>query len=152
MTVQQGVASASDIAVELLRVRRDRRRSFLHAVLLDLLDGAHSLGEIDLARECRLRGLPEPSRQVVRRTSTGTYYLDVYWAEWKLVVEVDGIQHAWAQRVVGDAIRQNSLTLQGDTVLRLPVLGLRVAPDEFFAQIEDALVAAGCHIPGRRTA
>lgn len=152
MTVQQGIESAERISIEMLRVRRDRRRAFIHAVLHDLLDGVRSLGELDVARECRRRGIPEPTRQVLRRAKNGTYYLDVYWQPWKLVVEIDGIQHTWAGQVVGDAIRQNSLALAGDTVLRLPLLGLRVAPDEFFAQIEDALAAAGCDLPGRRTA
>jgi very-short-patch-repair endonuclease len=152
MTVQQGLVSAEQISLEMLRVRRDRRRTFIHGVLHDLLDGVRSLGELDVARECRRRGLPEPSRQVLRRAKNGTYYLDVYWKPWKLVVEIDGIQHSWADKVVGDAIRQNALVLEGDKVLRLPLLGLRVAPDEFFTQIEDALAAAGCMIPGRRTA
>jgi len=105
-----------------------------------------------VARECRRRGLPEPDRQVLRKADDGAYYLDVYWKRWQVVVEIDGIHHAWVQNVVGDAIRQNRLALDGDTVLRLPLLGLRVAPEEFFAQIEEALVAAGCRIPGRRIA
>jgi very-short-patch-repair endonuclease len=152
MTVQQGLASAQAISLEMLRVRRDRRRTFIHGILHDLLDGVRSLGELDVARECRRRGLPEPTRQVLRRAKNGTYFLDVYWKPWKLVVEIDGIQHTWASQVVGDAIRQNSLVLEGDRVLRLPLLGLRVAPDEFFFQVEEALLAAGCQIPGRRTA
>jgi hypothetical protein len=45
--------------------------------------------------------------------------------------------------VVGDALRQNAITLSDAVVLRLPLLGLRVEPDSFFAQIEEALVAAG---------
>ena len=44
---------------------------------------------------------------------------------------------------MGDALRQNALSLQGDTVLRLPLLGYRLEPDEFFAQVRAALVAAG---------
>jgi very-short-patch-repair endonuclease len=152
MTVQQGLATAESIALEMLKVKRDRRRAFIHQVLHDLLDGVRSLGELDVARACRERGLPEPSRQALRRANNGSYYLDVYWERWHLVVEIDGIHHTWATQVVGDAIRQNTLALQGDTVLRLPLLGLRVAPDEFFAQIEQALVDAGCDIPGRRTA
>jgi very-short-patch-repair endonuclease/uncharacterized protein YjiS (DUF1127 family) len=152
MTVQQGLASPEMLGAEMLRVRRDKRRGFIHGILLDLLGGARSLGELDVIRECRRRGLPEPTRQVLRRGRNGNYFLDVYWEAWKLIVEIDGIQHAWAQQIVGDAIRQNDLVIEGDTVLRLPLLGLRVAPDEFFAQIERALAAAGCVIPGRRTA
>ena len=143
MTVQQGLATAETIGVEMLRIRRDRRRAFAHAVILDLIGGVRSLGELDFARECRRRGLPEPTRQAVRRTPAGTYYLDLIWERWGVVVEVDGIHHSWAQQVVGDALRQNAITLTGVRVLRLPLLGLRVAPDDFFAQIEAALVAAG---------
>ena len=58
-------------------------------------------------------------------------------------IEIDGIHHSWAQNIVGDALRQNALTLQGDRVLRLPLLGLRLRADEFFAQIEQALMANG---------
>lgn len=152
MTVQQELSTAQKLGVEMLRVRRDKRRAFIHAVLLDLLGGVRSLGELDVARECRRRGLPEPSRQVVRRGRNGRYYLDVYWDDFKVVVEIDGIQHVLADQIVGDALRQNDLTLQDHTVIRLPLLGLRVAPDDFFAQIEEALVSAGCMIPGRRTA
>jgi very-short-patch-repair endonuclease len=80
---------------------------------------------------------------VLRKDRRGRYYLDLYWSEWKLVVEVDGIHHTWAENVVGDALRQNALALDGDTVLRLPLLGLRLEPDEFLRQIEQALCAAG---------
>ena len=40
---------------------------------------------------------------------------------------------------MADALRQNAVAIAGDTVLRLPVLGLRVCPDEFFDQIAEAL-------------
>jgi very-short-patch-repair endonuclease len=150
MTVQQGLATADRVAEALLAVRRDRRRAFVSGVVMDLLGGVRSLGELDVVRECRRRGLPEPSKQVLRRGRNGTYYLDLLWEAWGVVVEVDGIQHSWAAQVVGDAIRQNDITLQGARVLRLPLLGLRVAPDDFFAQVEQALVAAGWD--ARRTA
>jgi very-short-patch-repair endonuclease len=149
MVVQQGLAPAQEIAEEMLRVRRDRRRVFLHAVLLDLLGGVRSISELEFARECRRRGIPEPTRQVVRRTASGRYVLDVVWEEWGLVVEIDGIQHTWANQVVGDALRQNELILTDALVLRLPLLGLRVAPDPFFEQIIGALRARGCPFPGR---
>ena len=126
-----------------MRVRRDKRRLLLNAVVNDLLDGARSLGELDIGRELRRRGFPPPERQVLRRDSRNRYYLDLYWPEWKLVVEIDGIHHAWAENIVGDALRQNALALDGDTVLRLPLLGYRLQPDEFFAQIEQGLRASG---------
>ena len=150
MTVQQGLATAQGIGEALLAVRRDKRRGFVQGVVLDLLGGVRSLGELDVLRECRRRGLPEPSRQVLRRGRNGTYYLDLCWEDWGVVVEVDGIQHSWVSEIVGDAIRQNDITLQGARVLRLPLLGLRVAPDDFFEQIEQALRQAGWG--ARRTA
>jgi very-short-patch-repair endonuclease len=143
MTVQQGLATAEDVGIELLRVRRDKRRRLLHAVVLDLVHGAGSLGELDVARLLRRRGLPRPDRQVLRRVGRRRYYLDLYWERWKLVVEIDGIQHGWAENIVDDALRQNALSMSGDTVLRLPLLGLRLTPDDFLDQIEAALTAQG---------
>lgn len=142
-TVQQGLATPAEIGHELLRIRRARRRLLLHSVVNDLLDGARSLGELDVTRELQRRGLPAPERQSLRRDGRGRYYLDMYWPAFRLVVEVDGIHHAWAENVVADALRQNVLTLAGDTVLRLPLLGLRLQPEEFFAQIEHGLAAGG---------
>ena len=151
MVVQQGLSTPEALAKEMLRIRRDKRRRFLHDVLLDLLGGVRSLGERDVVRLCRQHGLPPPDRQVVRRTSRGTYFLDLCWVAWGVVVEVDGIQHAWAVNVVHDALRHNEVTLQDSVVLRLPLLGLRVAPDDFFEQIRAALVARGWQPPGRHT-
>ena len=140
--VQQGLVHPNDLALELLRIKRHRRRLFVHAVVNDLLDGARALGELDVARELKRRGIPRPARQVLRKDRMGRYYLDLYWPDLKLVVEIDGIHHAWAENVVGDALRQNSLAISGDTVLRVPLLGLRLAPDEFFAQIAEAVDVA----------
>lgn len=146
MTVQQGLTTGERLAAEVLRVTRAPRIRFIRDVVSDLLGGAQSLAELDFARECRRRGYPEPDRQVVRKGADGRYYLDVCWDQWGLVVEIDGIQHTWASSVVPDALRHNEVTLQHDVVLRLPVLGLRVAPDRFFEQIEQALVERGCQI------
>lgn len=143
MPVQQGLTTAELLGQALLTVRRDRRRSLMHGVVIDLVGGVRSLGELDFARQCRRRGLPEPTRQTVRRGKDGRYYLDVEWDAFDLVVEIDGIHHSWAIAVVPDALRQNEVTLGRSTVLRLPLLGLRVAADEFFGQVERGLCAGG---------
>lgn len=143
LVVQQGLAPVEAIGMELLRVRRDKRRLLLCSVVNDLLDGARSLGELEIGHDLAARGLPVPSRQVLRVDKQRRYYLDLHWHRWRVVVEVDGIHHAWAENVVGDALRQNALTISGDTVLRLPLLGYRLCPDDFFDQIEEALRAAG---------
>ena len=144
MPVQQRLTTAERIGLALLDVRRDARRVFMHTTVVDLLDGVRSIGEAEFAAECRSRGLPEPTRQVVRKGREGRYYLDVCWEEWGVVVEIDGIQHMWASNVVGDALRQNQVALGSEVVLRLPLLGLRVAADDFFAQIAQALRDRGC--------
>lgn len=143
MPVQQGLTTAEQVGRALLAVHRDRRRELMHAVVTDLLGGVRSLGELDVARECRRRGLPEPDRQVVRRGRDGRYYLDVCWDTFGLVVEIDGIHHSWATSVVPDALRQNEVSLGGSRVLRLPLLGLRVAADDFFDQVERGLRSGG---------
>jgi very-short-patch-repair endonuclease len=143
MAVQQGITTAEAVGHQLIRIRRDRRRLLLHALVNDLLDGARSLGELEIGDQLARRRLPRPDRQVLRKDHRGRYFLDLYWPRWQLVVEIDGIHHTWAENVVGDALRQNSLVLDGDTVLRLPLLGLRLEPDEFLDQIEQALRAAG---------
>ena len=143
LTVQQGLAPPRDLGVELLRIKRDKRRALLAVVVNDLLDGARSLGELDVGSELRRRGLPEPDRQVLRKDRKNRYYLDLCWEAFGLVVEVDGIHHAWVENIVGDALRQNSLVISGDVVLRLPLLGLRLQPDDFFDQVRAALSARG---------
>jgi len=144
MTVQQGLTSLERLGAELLRVRRDGRRTFITSVVADLLGGVRSLGEHEFARMCRARDRPEPTRQALRRGPKGRWYLDVAWEPWGVVVEIDGIQHEWAANVVADALRHNQVSLDRAIVLRLPLLGLRVAPDDFFQQITAALVARGC--------
>ena len=147
MAVQQGLTTPQGLGREMLRVRRDKRRALLYAVVLDLLEGAATISEAEFIRACRSRGLPPPTRQSLRRTRKGDCYLDAEWEEWDVAVEIDGIQHSWASNVVADALRHNEITLDHTTVLRLPLLGLRVAPDDFFAQIERALAAAGWSRP-----
>lgn len=152
MAVQQKLTTIEHVAAELLRIKRDRRRGLLHSLALDLAGGVRSLNELDFVQGCRDRGLPEPDKQVLRRGPGTTYYLDFRWSQWRVVVEVDGIQHGWAQNAVRDALRHNSIALDGDLVLRLPVMGLRACPDEFFAQISDALKRAGCPLGGPQVA
>ncbi|QBX54540.1 hypothetical protein EXE58_03010 [Nocardioides seonyuensis] len=147
MTVQQKLATPGEIAAALLAVRRDRRRTRIDSLLLDLAGGVGSLGELDVLRGCRERGLPEPDLQALRRTSARTYYLDFRWSWFRVCLEVDGIQHGWVQNAIADALRHNTIALEGDIVLRLPVLGLKACPDDFFAQVEQALVSRGWRAP-----
>ncbi len=135
LAVQQRLVSAARLLAAGQTVDRSPRRRLLDQVIRDVCDGMHSLGELDFARLCRQYGLPEPSRQVVRTLGSGRVYLDVGWEDVGLAVEVDGGQHTWALHPVDDALRQNEVVLGGDIVVRLPVLGLRLVPAAFMAQV-----------------
>jgi hypothetical protein len=146
MAVQQGIARAADLGEILTGFRRLRRRDIIEGVVADILDGAQALGELDFARECRRYGLPEPSRQVVRHGPKGRVYLDVYFAEFRLVVEIEGSHHDQPLNAIDDALRQNHFATT-DTFLRIPVTGFRVEPAAFMAQVEHALAARGWRRP-----
>lgn len=145
MTAQQRLCRPIDLAHSLLAVRRDPRRKFLEGVVGSVLNGAQSLGELDFAALCRDRGLPEPERQAIRRSAGGTAYLDAQWPRFRVIAEIDGVQHTWANVQVTDAQRQNELVLSGDAVIRIPVLALLVDPAPFMEQLRLALIAGGCH-------
>ena len=141
--VQQRLTSADAVRAAIERIRRDRRRALLRAVADELVDGVRSLNELDFARLCRRRGLPEPGRQVVVRTTTGRAYLDVRWHRWRVVVEIDGVGHLDTDRWLDDTVRHNEIALTGDTVLRVPSLGLRLDPDRYLDLVERALRRGG---------
>ncbi|WP_210768208.1 hypothetical protein [Cellulomonas humilata] len=142
-TVQQRLTAIDPLVSVLERVKRDRRRSLLRSVLVDVAGGAHSLNELDFAAHCRERGLPEPDRQVVVSSARGSSYLDVRWRRWRVVVEVDGVGHLQPDRWIDDSLRHNEIALGGDTVLRIPSLGLRLDPRRHLDAVERALRHAG---------
>jgi len=143
MPVQQRLCTGEQVRAELLRCRRLPRGRRLRQIVDDVVDGAHSLGELDLAALGRDHGLPEPERQSVARGPRGRIYLDARWPEYRLAVEVDGIHHTWAGVAVDDALRQNEVTLGRDRVLLIPLLALRVDPDPFLLQLARGLRAGG---------
>lgn len=152
MAVQQRLVRPADLAETLDRVLRDRRKMLLRRVLSDIADGAHALGELDFLRLGRDRGWPEPTRQRVARGPNGRIYLDVAWEKYKVVAEIDGIGHLRPDQWLVDTLRQNSVTLNGARVLRIPVLALRIDSEPFLAQVDAALRAGGCSLrPSNRS-
>ncbi|WP_404381401.1 hypothetical protein LL946_13305 [Knoellia locipacati] len=133
--VQQRLVSTHRLLTTWEAIGRGPRTALLARVVPDICDGAHSLGELDFGGLCRRRGLPEPTRQAVRRGHAGRIYLDALWEDIGLVVEVDGGHHALALAPVDDALRQNEVTLSDKVVLRVPVLGIRLTPDAFMDQV-----------------
>jgi hypothetical protein len=63
-----------------------------------------------------------------------------------VAAEVEGAHHTQGLNAVDDAVRQNEVSIVGDVVIRIPVLGLRLDPETFMAQLARALQAAA----GRR--
>ena len=139
MTVQQRLTTPRRLAEAQKVVRGRTRRAFIRAVVRDIAFGVQSLGELDFARLCRVRGLPEPDRQLVRRGPRGRIYLDVGWDDHDLAVEIDGAQHRWGLAVTSDNLRQNAVVLGGDRVLRIDVIGLRLETDLFMGQVSVGL-------------
>lgn len=135
MPVQQRLCTGSQLVEAESQIRGRNRRRLIHALVADISDGAHSLGEIDVVEACRRRGLPQPTRQEVRRLPNGTAYLDIAWDEARLVVEVDGTGHARGLQMVDDDLRQNAVQLGEELVLRVSVVGWRLTPEAYLDQI-----------------
>ena len=141
---QRGLVTAAEIDAVLARLSRARRRAVIAAATEDAAGGAHSLAEVRYARLNRRYGLPEPARQQVRLDRAGRRrYLDVYYDEWQIHVEIDGGQHDDPLHQWADMKRQNEIWIPGDRILRFPAFLLRRRPDEVFAQVRRALMAAG---------
>lgn len=138
MTVQQRLATADALGEAARFVRGRRRRAFVQMVVRHICHGVQTLGELDFARLCRQRGLPEPDRQALRQTPQGRIYLDVRW-RCGVVVEIDGQQHRRGLAVTRDHLRDNELALGREIVLRIDNLGLLLAPEAFMDQVEAAL-------------
>lgn len=139
MTVQQRLATGDQLLQAQGRIRGRRRRAFVKRIVVDIADGARALGELDFTAACRRRGLPRPTRQAVRILPGGRAYLDVYFEEYGLVVEIDGAGHLWGLNGVQDTIRDNAVVIDGDRVMRINVIGLRLEEETFMDQVEAAL-------------
>lgn len=139
MAVQQRLVTGAQLSEAQQTVRGRSRRAFVHRMTRDIADGAQSLHELDFAGACRGRGLPEPNRQVVRRGPGGRIYLDVWFEEHRLAVEIDGAGHLWGLSGVDDALRANEVVIDGDRVLRVNILGWRLTPEAYLDQVEAAL-------------
>lgn len=140
MPVQQRLVTGTQLREAHQWYRGRCRRALVATLIDDISDGAQALGELDFAALCRRRGLPAPERQVVVRGRNGRVYLDVRWRE-GVVVEIDGSQHFEGLAPVQDMLRQNEVSMRGDVVLRIPLMGLRLDPEAFLDQVGRALSA-----------
>lgn len=141
MSVQQKLVRPDQLLAVWATVHASPRGEFLRVVMQDICAGAESLNELDVARLCRQRGFPPPTRQAVRRGQNGRVYLDVYWDELGVHLEIHGAHHFTGLNGVADALRANDQAIRhvDDIQLTLPVLGLRTQPEAFLDQIGRAL-------------
>lgn len=142
--IQQRLTAADELTDVLARMPRAHRRALIAEVVSDAAGGSHSLPERQFLQLCRRYRLPLPDRQVPRRDSTGRRrWLDAYWKEWRLHVEIDGGQHMDVRAWWSDMRRQNSLWVAGDRVLRFPSWAIRHHPHDVATQLMSALTTAG---------
>ncbi|MDG4833586.1 DUF559 domain-containing protein [Solwaraspora sp. WMMD1047] len=145
---QQRKVTPDEITQVLDRMPQIPRRTLIRRTVEDIAGGAHALSEIDFIRLCRRHGLPEPSRQERRKDGQGrNRYLDAYWRQWRLHVEIDGAHHMDARQWAADLQRQNEVWLTGDRILRFTAFDVRNRPDYVITQIRTALLAAGWRPP-----
>jgi hypothetical protein len=141
---QQRLVLPADILEVVGRMANVRRRALIRRTAHDLAGGPEALSEIDLARLCRRFGLPAPKHQERRRDANGRMrYLDAYWPEWHLHVEIDGAHHMEVTQWEADMRRQNDIWVRGDRILRFSAYQTRSRPAEVAGQIRRALLAAG---------
>jgi hypothetical protein len=141
---QQRLVAPSDLLEVVGRMPNVRRRRLIRQTIDDLAGGAEALSEIDLARLCRRFGLPAPKHQERRKDAAGRVrYLDAYWPEWHLHVEVDGAHHMEVAQWEADMRRQNEVWVAGDRILRFSAFQTRHRQAGVAEQIRRALLAAG---------
>jgi hypothetical protein len=141
---QQRLVGGDQIDEVLDRLRVVRRRSLIVATVGDVRGGSETLAELDLVMLCRKEGLPVPDRQTMRTDSSGRRrYLDAFFDEWGVRVEVDGAHHMEADQWWKDMERHNALAVSNETLLRFPNWMVRERPAHVAHQIREALRSAG---------
>jgi Protein of unknown function (DUF559) len=138
--VQQRLVRPDQLEAALGRRPRLRRHALIAVTLADIAGGSQALSELDFVRLTRRYGLPAPDRQAIRRDRDGRRrWLDAFWEEAYLAVEVDGLWHMEAPAWWADMRRGNELIISGLRVLRFPAFVVRDEPDVVATQIRDAL-------------
>lgn len=143
LVVQERRATPEQLAAALEPVLRHRRRQLVRQVLVDLAGGAESLGELDVGRAMRRRGLPEPVRQALRRRPSGTQYLDADFPRYGVTLEVDGAAHDLPEQRLRDLLRDVDLGAEGRTVVRVPLVAWRLGQEQLLDALERLFASRG---------
>lgn len=143
LPVQQGLCTPAQLAEVLERVRRHRFRRALWLAVADIVDGARSIGELDVGRALARRGLPKPSRQVKRTRPDGSVYLDLEWEDYGLTMEVDGKQHDLPWMRLADTVRDLESMAGRSDVMRIPLLAWRLDESRVLDAVEAVFRSRG---------
>ena len=122
LVVQQRLATPAQLAQVVERVRRHRWRAVLMRTVDEVAGGIRSLGELDVGRAMRERGLPEPDRQSIRTRPSGKQFLDADFDAYAITLEVDGWQHDEPSHRLSDLLRDLDLSVDGRVVVRVPLV------------------------------
>jgi hypothetical protein len=115
--VQQGLARPRDLRDALSRRGPCRHRALIVESILDSRGGIQSIPELDFEMIRRRLGVPEPSRQSIRRRKDGKCYLDVDWPDYDTACEIHGIPHIRVTQWESDLDRANEITIAGPRLL-----------------------------------
>ncbi|MDI6097683.1 hypothetical protein QLQ12_03580 [Actinoplanes sp. NEAU-A12] len=103
---QQRLVRADGMRSMLAAMPRLRHRRTITEAIACSAEGAHSLPEADFLALCRRAGLPAPVLQHPRRDRNGRQnYLDAYFPDQRLHVEIDGGHHMDVQQWWADMHR-----------------------------------------------
>lgn len=146
--VQQRLTTADLLLSWLRRMTPLHRAPLFREVLAEIAGGAQSLGELDVGRLCRERGLPTPTRQTVRRDAAGRpRFTD---CEWHLpdgrviVLEVDGGFHMEVEHWEDDIVRQRRLADPRRLMIRCTTRELRDDPGSVMVDLIRLGIRSAC--------
>ncbi|MEV4508636.1 hypothetical protein AB0K00_06720 [Dactylosporangium sp. NPDC049525] len=141
---QQRLVTGDEVLAVLGRLQGVRREALIRQTVEDARGGSHSISEVQFLQLCRRNGLPDPTRQVVRRDERGRKrYRDALFEEYGIHVEIDGAQHMEVRAWSADMVQHNEIAITGDRLLRFTAWQVRRDPETVVRQLRAALLAAG---------
>jgi hypothetical protein len=132
------VTTADRLLASMRTRRRLRWRRLLHAALVDVGDGCHSILELLYLRKVeRAHGLPRGERQVRRDESR--HYDDVRYRAYRTRIELDGKAAHPDHERWRDRRRDNAATRAGDCNLRYGLGDVDEYPCSVAAEVAEVL-------------
>lgn len=139
---QQRLVSTRQMREALQRRPTQRRRGLVIESILDASGGIQSLPERDFEDARRHAGLSKPIRQRPVRGKDGRYFLDAWFEDEQLAVEVHGIPHLAVRHWDADLFRANEIVIGGDRVLAFSSYAVRHERAVVIDQLQRARVTA----------